>query len=101
MTVEFRKAITEVLDILSHMDRNYIDRIPSQFMNFLKRNRLYTYNPNFDHSKELKTMELNEDTKNILAIIYFKYLCDKNQRIEFMEKIKANEIEYQKKVKKY
>ena len=31
--------------------------------------------------------------------MYYKYWCDDNQRIDFMNKIKANEIEYQKELR--
>lgn len=100
VTLQFRQAITKVLDILEHIDKSYTDKIPEKFKNFLKENRLATYEPKLDHSKKLNQMKLNKDTKNILGIIYSKYWCDKSQRTEFMTKIKLNEIVYQKELRK-
>ena len=99
MTLQFRQSITEVLDILEHIEKSYTDKIPEKFKNFLKDNKLDTYEPKLDHSKKLNEMELNKDTKNILGIIYSKYWCDKSQRTDFMTKIKLNEIVHQKKLR--
>ena len=94
MNLELKKAITEVLDILDHMDKLYREKIPIRFRKFLEKNKLNMYIPQLDHSKRLEEMQLNSNAKNILGIIYFKYWCDKTQREEFMKRIKLNEILY-------
>ena len=100
MTWHFRQSITEVLDILEHIEKRYTDKIPEKLKEFLQDNKLNEYKPQIDHSKKLSEMELNNDTKHILGIIYFKYWCDKSQRTEFMTKIKLNEITFSKKLLK-
>lgn len=90
LTLQFRKSITEVLEILKHMDKFYVDKIPIKFINFLNKNKLTTYNCQLNHTKKLNEMNLNADTINILGIIYFKYWCDKTERNEFMKKMGTN-----------
>lgn len=99
VAIQFSEGITEVLDILKHMEKTYTDRIPQKFKDFLEENKSTTYEPHLDHSKRLNEMELKEDTKNILGVIYSNYWCDENQKKEFMLKIKNNEIAYQKELK--
>lgn len=92
---DFNEGITETLDILNHMDRKYVNKIPTKFMEFLEKNKSSEYVSKLDHSKKLKELELKETTKNLLAIIYMKYWCDENKRKEYAKKISDNEIKYQ------
>ena len=99
MTLQFKEAITEVVEILKHMEKGYLDKIPEKFRFFLEENQITTYKPKLNHLKKLNEMELNKDTKYILGIIYSKYWCDKTERTEFITKIRLNEIQYQKELR--
>ena len=39
VNTEFSEGITEVLDILNHMEKSYIDKLPKKFKDFLDKNR--------------------------------------------------------------
>lgn len=99
MTKEFSEAITETLDILQHMDKEYTDRISPRFKKFLEDNQSTTYKPNLDHSKDLKDMNISEKTKNILAILYMNYWCDEANKEKYKMILKENEKSYQKEIK--
>ena len=73
LSINTREAITEVLDILNHMDKKYVEKIPKKFMYFLTKHKSYIYKPNFDHTKKLTELELKDETKIILKIILQKY----------------------------
>ena len=92
---DFNEGITETLDILNHMDRKYVDKIPVKFMEFLEENKSTEYVSKLDHSKKLSELELKETTKNLLAIIYMKYWCDDDKKKEYRNILNANEIKYQ------
>lgn len=100
MTLEFRKGIVEVLDILEHIEEEYRKKIPQKFKEFLEENRLETYYPKLDHSKKLEEMSLSREARKILGVIYWKYWCDKVQKAKFIKKVKLNEIIYQENMKK-
>ena len=77
LTQQLKKSITEICDILKHVEKKYVDKIPYKFYDFLEKNKLVTYKPKLDYSKKLNEMELRNETKYILAIIYSKYWCEK------------------------
>ncbi|MBQ7668974.1 MAG: hypothetical protein IJS47_06580 [Clostridia bacterium] len=73
MSTNTREAITEVLDILDHMDKEHIAKIPKNFLYFLKKHKSNVYQPQFDHTKKLCDLNLKDETKIILKIILQKY----------------------------
>lgn len=93
--LELSEGITETLDILNHMDKLYIDRIPKKFIDFLEKNKSDSYISNLDHSKKINEMNLKETTRNILATIYINYWCNIEQKGNYMNKLKQNEERYQ------
>lgn len=99
VSVAYREAVTEVLDILKHMEESYISKVPKKFMEFLEKNKDKDYNPNFDHSKKLNELNLKEKTKDILAIIYMNYWCDENKKIEYKKLLNENEKIYQEEIR--
>ena len=64
-------------------------------MEYLNNNASKTYKPDLDHSKKIKDMQLKRKTKAILAIIYKKFWCNDDERKEFNNTLKENEIRYQ------
>ena len=100
VSVEYGEAITETLDILKHTKKEDVDKISPKFMDFLKENALKTYNPELDHTKKIKDMNLQPKTKAILAIIYKKFWCDDNKKKEIDNTLKNNEIKYQEELRK-
>ena len=92
---EYSEAIAETLDILEHMQKSDVDKISKKFMEFLKENTSKTYKPQLDYTKNIKDMNLKEKTIGILSIINKKYWCNDEERKEFEEKLKQNEIRYQ------
>lgn len=99
VSVAYSEAVTEVLDILKHMEESYISKVPKKFMEFLEKNKSKDYNPNFDHSKKLNELNLKEKTKDILAIIYMNYWCDENKKIEYKKLLNENEKIYQDEIR--
>lgn len=93
--LDFSESITETLDILNHIDKSYIDKIPKKFKDFLEENKSDNYIPNLDHSKKITEMKLQEKTKDLLAIIYLNYWCDAEQKKDYLNILKQNEEKYQ------
>jgi len=85
-------AFAEVLEILKHTKKEDVDKISPKFMKYLYDNASKTYRPDLDHTKKVKDMELRKKTKVVLAIIYKKFWCDENQRVEFDKKMRENEV---------
>lgn len=99
VNVEYSEAVTEVIDIIEHMEKEYIDKIPRRFKEFLEKNKSNNYHPQLDHSQRLKEMKLKEKTKDILAVIYKNYWCNESEKIEFQNLLKQNEKRYQEEMR--
>ena len=54
--IEYRKSISEVLEILNYTKKEDVEKISPSFMDFLKNNALDDYKPHLDHSKRIKEM---------------------------------------------
>ena len=98
-SLEFSEGVTETLDILNHMDKSYIDKIPKKFKDFLEKNKSDSYIPHLDHSKKIKEINKKEKTKDILATIYMNYWCNAEQKENYIKTLKQNEEKYQEELK--
>lgn len=85
------ESISEILDILKHMEKIYTDKIPEKFKEFLEENKSKNYIPELDHSKKINEMNLKEETKDILAIIYMNYWCTPEEKVEYVKLLSENE----------
>lgn len=98
--VAYSEAATEVLTILEHTEIEEVNKIPKNFIKFLKGNSSKTYKPDFDFSKPINELNLKQKTQSILAIIYLKYWANEEEKKAFKKRIKENEEKYQQELKK-
>ena len=98
--VAYSEAATEVLTILEHTEIEKVNKIPKNFIKFLKENSSKTYKPDFDFSKPINELNLKQKTQSILAIIYLKYWANEEEKKAFKKRIKENEEKYQQELKK-
>ena len=96
VSIEYRKSISEVLEILKHTKKADVDKISPKFLEFLNKNALADYEPRLDHSKSIKEMRLNDMTIAILSIIASKYWLSSEDKENFENRLKENEEKYKK-----
>lgn len=89
--IEYSEAATEVLEILDNTNKEDIEKIPKQFIDFLKQNCSKNYKPIIDYSRPIEKMNLKKKTIDILSIICSKYWCDDMAKIEFINMLEWNE----------
>ena len=95
----YSEASVEVLDILEHMNISDLKMVSNKFIKFLKENASKNYICNLDYSKSLNDMELKKETRGLLALMYEKYWCPKEEKEEFRKKLYENEQKYQEELK--
>ena len=78
-------SFSEVYEIILHMDKELVKKIPVQFINFIKQNKKDNYITNIDYTKSINKQELQRGTRVILSIIYRDYLCDYEKKKELMQ----------------
>ncbi len=97
--INYREAVSEVLEILNFTDEVYVKKIPKSFINFLEQNKSNTYKAHFDYSKSVKELQLKPETEALLGIIYLKYWANKEERKLFEIEIQKNEEKFQKQLR--
>lgn len=100
ISIKYCEAITEVLDILAHTNKEDVNKISTKFMNFLRENASSEYKPNLDHSKRIKDLNLKEETIGLLSVINSKFWCNAKELEEFNNILKENENNYQENLRK-
>ena len=79
LTLERREAYSELLEILRHMDKTYVDMIPKKLIMFFYDNCSLDYD--FRMTKSIGEENFKEDTLALLALINNNY-WSKNQSKE-------------------
>ena len=95
ISIEYKEAIVEILDILENSNDNIYKKIPKKLIEFWQKNKSTTYKPQLDHSKSLNEMNLKEKTKDIITMIYINYLCNESEKEATKNIIKENEKKHQ------
>lgn len=98
VSVAYSEAAVEVLDILKHTRKEDVEKIPKEFIKFLKENASKTYNINLDHTKKIAEMNLKPKTQAILGVLFLKYLGNQEEKEAFRKRIEKNEENYQKEI---
>ncbi len=96
-SIKYAKAIREVNVYLKGIRKEDLEKIPSNFLEFLNENEEKEYICNLDYTKALKDLELSDDAKGIILYIAYNYWCEnENDKKEFYDKLNENEIKFQK-----
>ena len=98
-----KQAVAEVLEILSNSEKEITNKIPENFMRFLKENADKEYKVNIDFNNEHWDDTIKKETKVILALIYRDYLVSEEEKIillkEEKERLDKEEQELHEKYK--
>jgi len=96
----FRKACTEVCQILKFLDITYINSIPKKLINFLNENKDNEYIKEINPEDSLENQNLLQETIDLLALIKLSYWCkDENEKRNFQELIYQNDIRYEETIR--
>lgn len=97
-TKKFSKAYVEVLEILSNISKEDVNKIPRDILNVMEKNKDKNYTFEFDNDKTLEEQSLMRETKAILAYIFVNYWSSPEQK-ETIEKKFNNDIRKSEKSK--
>ena len=82
-------AYTEVLNVLNYIEKEYLEKVPKEIIDFLEKNSL-EYPMCFDANGDFKVSPLAEA---ILCYINLEYWCDKKEKEKIIEIYKKNDKE--------
>ena len=98
--MEYEKCLVEVDEVLNHLSKEDLNKIPEDILKGIKEHRDKEYIWKYDESKELKEQKFDRNTIAVLSYINMEYLLSKEQK-ELMEKIhELNEQNLQNEIQK-
>ena len=90
------KAVSEVIEILNHTDKEIVEKIPQNFIEFLFENADKDYIPNIDFYDENWEKSIQEDTKAILALLYRDYIVSKDEKIKLLKEEQEEKLKQER-----
>ena len=87
----------EVVSILDYVDYELIKKIPIKFLDYLKNTaKDSSKKVDIDLNKSLLEQNISEESKDLIALIYYNYFADENEKSQISKIWVNNEREYQK-----
>ena len=99
MDENFKKSLKEAFIVIQNSENKIIEKIPSDFLEFIKNNMDKNYNPEINFNDENWKNQINSDTKTILALIYRDYIVDAEKRDKLIQEEKAQREIYEKELR--
>jgi len=94
-------AMAETLHYLKGISQDDINKIPNEFMTFLKNNASQNYECKFDYTRPLKELNLKNETRGLIAMICLNYWCEtEEEKNSFRKHLNENEKQYQEELRK-
>lgn len=90
MKKDTKIAYAEVCEILSLMEKKYVNKIPKDLLNMFEEEKSKEYVPKIDTSKPLDKQDLQRETLVILATLNLNYWCESEEEKEELLKEYAN-----------
>ncbi len=94
ISLEQREAYSEVLEVLRHMDKLYVNMIPKKIIMFFYDNCSLDYE--FTMTKSIGEENLKEKTLDLLSLLNLNYWNKTNNKDEFIMKYSINDKRTQK-----
>lgn len=96
--VEICDVALETLEVLKYFSNEFTSKISESFLNSLeelaKKSKLEV---KIDANKKLINQNISEETKDIIALIYYNYFADDKEKNEIAKIWKENDEEFQEK----
>lgn len=86
------QAYAEVYQVILHMEKGLQIMIPRKFVQFLRKNMDTQWGRNLDFTKNLNDMDLLQETRVLLSLVYRDFICSPEERMELIKKDKREAI---------
>lgn len=93
------KVNSEVLCVLMALGDTYVNKIPSQVMQYLIKNSKKDYIPEIDKNKRIEEQNISKEARVFLTMLKLKYWCKTEEEKEVLLNIlNENEKKQQKEI---
>ena len=97
----YSEAAVEVLDILNYTEKEYVEKIPQSFINFLIDISNKSYNVRFNNNEPIIGLNLRKQTKEILGFIYITWWANNEERQKYKKQINTENLKREEIIKYY
>lgn len=99
VTMQTKKAYTEILEVLKYIPKEYVKKIPKQIIEVFESEKLEDYTPIVDKEKPIDKEKLQKETLEVIAMLNYNYWCtDEKTKKELYSMYSENEEKYQKEI---
>ena len=96
MTKEYTEILTEVAEILKHMETKDIIKLPMKLIEFIEQNKSLDYNFVIEKNKPFSEQKIKRETLAFLGVLVLNYWSESDEsKKEFYNMLKENEKKYQ------
>ena len=93
------KVNSEILCVLMALGDTYVNKIPSQVMQYLIKNSKKDYIPEIDKNKRIEEQNISKEARVFLTMLKLKYWCKTEEEKEVLLNIlNENEKKQQKEI---
>ena len=100
MNENYKKAYTEVLEIIKYLPEEEYEKISKERIKFFEENCDQNYNFNFDISKSLEEQEFLRETNAIIVTLFRDFFATEKQKEKLQKILIDNEEKYQEELRK-
>lgn len=100
MNQVYKKAYTEILEIIKYLSRDEYEKIPKEKVEFYKNNKDSLYQFKYDPYKTLNEQKVLRETKVLIVNLFRDVVATETQKEKLNILLVRNEQEYQNKLQK-
>ena len=89
-----QSVYSEVYSILNMLGEEYINKLPSKLLEFIKKEKVNLYNPVYSLDKSIEEQGISEDALAMITFFNLKYWCAPEEKEELLEVLRENEKRY-------
>ena len=94
-------AYSELLEILSYMKEENVNKIPTKLIDVFKKHSSSNYVNHLNKHIPLENQQITEETSAVLALLMINYWCEsEEEKKSLLEKYQKNEDTYQANLRK-
>lgn len=98
---EYAKAYTELLEILKHISKENLNKIPKEKLDMYNLNKDNNYTYKYDEQLEFEEQNISQLTRILIANLYIEYWAEEDEKnaIKQKDKEELEQIEKEKREK--
>lgn len=91
MEEDYKNILSETSFILKHLEKDIYDRIPSDIIENIEKNKNENYMVDYDFNKKLKEQKFDKETFALISIIFLKYCVEDDEKTALFNICQGND----------